>query len=236
MDRTVRQLFEWAAQAQFDDPAAFGAALYEKAAGRPPRPEWDPQPPSDFQPDLPGPVERLILRSLRADPARRFQTVADLKAALADARAEIEESERRPNAGKKWPYFAVPAVGVTLGLMAYLYFSRPHPPELTGFTPTQAEPAAAASTRPVPDLAPLLNAGAVPLPATAVWSGGFLWLLVRDGDCADLWRFPVDPASGAVKGRPQRISMGACLTAFRAAADGNVTLWNSGGIRSAKVQ
>lgn len=236
MDRTLRQLLEWAAEAEFSDPAAFGAALYERAAGRPPRPERDPQAPSDFQPDLPAPLERVILRSLRADPARRFQTVADLKAALADARAEIEESERRPNAMKKWPYFAVPAAGVTLGLMAYLYFSRPHPPELTGFAPVQAEPVAAASTRPVPDLAPLLNAGSVPLPATAVWCDGFLWLLVRDGDCADLWRFPVDSTSGAVKGRPQRISMGACLTAFRAAAGGNVTLWNSSGVRSAKVQ
>ncbi len=50
----------------------------------------DPKPPSQIRPDLPSELQRIILRCLRKDPARRFQTSADLKVALQEL---YEESQ-----------------------------------------------------------------------------------------------------------------------------------------------
>ena len=49
----------------------------------------DPAPPSQVAASVPSEVERAILRCLRKDPARRYQSMADLKVALDDL---IEDS------------------------------------------------------------------------------------------------------------------------------------------------
>jgi Tol biopolymer transport system component/tRNA A-37 threonylcarbamoyl transferase component Bud32 len=54
----------------------------------------EPQPPSQFAPSIPPDLEGIILRCLRKDPARRYQTMADLKVALEDV--DEESSSRRP--------------------------------------------------------------------------------------------------------------------------------------------
>jgi eukaryotic-like serine/threonine-protein kinase len=83
------------------DIFSFGAILYELATGRRPFAgasslsvlakvvNEDPLPPSSIDPSLSNQVERTILRCLRKNPDRRFQTMADLKVALDDL---IEES------------------------------------------------------------------------------------------------------------------------------------------------
>jgi serine/threonine protein kinase len=78
------------------DIFSFGSMLYEMVTGR--RPfvgdtplsilakilNNDPPPPSQIAPSVSTDVERAILRCVRKDPARRYQTMADLKVALDD--------------------------------------------------------------------------------------------------------------------------------------------------------
>jgi serine/threonine protein kinase len=78
------------------DVFSFGVLLYEMVTGRQPFEgqsrlatltkilNEDPAPPSRLAASIPLDVERTILRCLRKDPARRFQTMADLKVALED--------------------------------------------------------------------------------------------------------------------------------------------------------
>src|SRR5262249_25971073 len=87
------------------DIFSFGAVLYEMATGR--RPfvgdshlsvlakllNEDPAPPSTFVAPFSSDVERTILRCLRKDPARRYQTMADLKVALEDLATDSTVSQ-----------------------------------------------------------------------------------------------------------------------------------------------
>ena len=78
------------------DIFSFGAVLYEMVTGRRPFAgdsnlsvlakilNDDPAPPSTFTASVSSDVERAILRCLRKDPARRYQSMADLKVALDD--------------------------------------------------------------------------------------------------------------------------------------------------------
>ena len=82
------------------DIFSFGAVLYEMVTGRRPFAgdsslsvlakilNEDPAPPSTIAASVPPEVERAILRCLRKDPARRYQTMADLKVALEDLAAD----------------------------------------------------------------------------------------------------------------------------------------------------
>ena len=88
------------------DIFSFGSVLYEMVTGR--RPflgdstlsvlakilNDDPTPPSQLAASVSPDLERTILRCLRKDPARRYQTMADLKVALEDLAAE--SAPRRP--------------------------------------------------------------------------------------------------------------------------------------------
>jgi serine/threonine protein kinase/Tol biopolymer transport system component len=85
------------------DIFSFGSVLYEMATSRRPFAansrlalltkivNEDPQPPGQLAP-LPADLKKLILRCLRKDPARRFQTMADLKVSLEDLEIEASES------------------------------------------------------------------------------------------------------------------------------------------------
>ncbi|HYW47635.1 MAG TPA: LpqB family beta-propeller domain-containing protein [Bryobacteraceae bacterium] len=84
------------------DIFSFGCVLYEMATGsRAFRGDTtvstlsavlreEPKPPRQLVDDLPQELERIILRCLRKDPARRFQGMADLKVALEELKAESE--------------------------------------------------------------------------------------------------------------------------------------------------
>jgi eukaryotic-like serine/threonine-protein kinase len=78
------------------DIFSFGSVLYEMATGRRPFAgdsrfslltsivKDDPKPPAQINPAISSQFDAIILRCLRKDPARRFQTMADLKAAIDD--------------------------------------------------------------------------------------------------------------------------------------------------------
>src|SRR5713226_181020 len=82
------------------DIFSFGSFLYEMVTGRKPFTgdsrlamltkilNEDPTPPGQLAAAIPPEMEKLILRCLRKDPARRYQTMADLKVALEDLEAE----------------------------------------------------------------------------------------------------------------------------------------------------
>ena len=79
------------------DVFALGAVLYEAATGKRAFPAadlatlvpqitiFDPPPPRSLAPDVPASLEEVILRALAKDPSRRFQTAADMAAALRGA-------------------------------------------------------------------------------------------------------------------------------------------------------
>ena len=55
----------------------------------------EPTPPSELAKDLPRDLERIILRCLRKDPARRFQHMADLAVELEEIKTESGDADRR---------------------------------------------------------------------------------------------------------------------------------------------
>ena len=84
------------------DIFSFGAVLYEMIAGRPAfRRDThlatlsavlrdEPKPLGQEREETPPELERVIMRCLRKDPARRFQSMADLKVALEELKEEFD--------------------------------------------------------------------------------------------------------------------------------------------------
>jgi eukaryotic-like serine/threonine-protein kinase len=84
------------------DIFSFGALLHEAITGRRAFAgesavatlaavlQHDPPPPADLKPAVPSELSRLIMRCLRKDPARRVQSMADLKVALEELRDEVD--------------------------------------------------------------------------------------------------------------------------------------------------
>src|SRR6188768_741663 len=90
------------------DIFSFGALLYEMAtgqrafAGKTPAEtlsavmQSQPTLPSTLVPSLPHDLERTILRCLRKDPAKRFQTMADVRIDLAEIKEESDSNRPTP--------------------------------------------------------------------------------------------------------------------------------------------
>jgi eukaryotic-like serine/threonine-protein kinase len=58
--------------------------------------EKQPAAPTTLVPSLPHDLERTILRCLRKDPAKRFQTMADVRIDLAEIKEESDSSGASP--------------------------------------------------------------------------------------------------------------------------------------------
>jgi eukaryotic-like serine/threonine-protein kinase len=102
------------------DIFSFGSVLYEMLTGLRPFAadgpvqilnkiqNEDPAPPRQINPGVPAELESIVLRCLRKNPARRYQTMTDLRAALEDLR---EESEHRKQTHvrrtRRWVWFAL---------------------------------------------------------------------------------------------------------------------------------
>jgi serine/threonine protein kinase len=134
------------------DIFSFGTVLYEMVTGRRPFEadsrvgvlakilNDDPAPPSQLA-AVPQDVERAILRCLRKDPARRYQTMADLKVALEDLAIEsaTETRAQQPavRARRRWPWLAPVMTTIVLGA-AWLALQYGRAPKTTA--PLQALP------------------------------------------------------------------------------------------------
>ena len=116
------------------DIFSFGAVLYEMITGRRAFQggtplstltavlRQEPDPPRSLVEDLPAEIERVILRCLRKDPARRFQNMADLKVALEELREESDSGQlaaskpRPPKRRLRWLAAAAGLALVTAGI------------------------------------------------------------------------------------------------------------------------
>ncbi len=128
------------------DVFAFGAVLYEMVTGR--RPfggastaemlasllKEQPKPPSEVVADVPKELERIILRCLRKEPARRFQHMTDLKVELEELKEESDSGlaapgVRAPRRRGLWVAAGlVGALAVATGGLLLWRSRRPEPP------------------------------------------------------------------------------------------------------------
>ena len=95
------------------DIFSFGSVLYEMLAGRRPFSgdtrlatltlilHQEPPPLHELAPEIPPELDRIVARCLRKDPARRFQTMGDLKVALEDVQQESASTVRGAGPGAR---------------------------------------------------------------------------------------------------------------------------------------
>lgn len=126
------------------DIFSFGSVLYEMVTGRRAFAggsklsslsavlHTEPQPASQAVPDIPPELERIIARCLKKDPARRWQSMADVKVALDELRDEIDSSSvdlRKPTGSrvalpaKRWLILGA-LILLLIGLAAGAYSTR----------------------------------------------------------------------------------------------------------------
>ena len=115
---------------QRSDIFSFGSVLYEMLTGaRAFRGESsvstlsavltsEPTPPSELVPDLPREIERVVLRCLRKDPARRFQVMADLAVELEELKTESSSHVTAPVVRRRLRHRARYAYALALPLVA----------------------------------------------------------------------------------------------------------------------
>jgi Tol biopolymer transport system component/tRNA A-37 threonylcarbamoyl transferase component Bud32 len=128
------------------DVFSFGAVLYEMVTGG--RPfgggstaemlasllKEQPKPPTEIVPDVPKELERIILRCLRKEPARRFQHMTDLKVELEELKEESDSGlttagARAPRRRGLWIAAGlVGALTVAAGGLLVWRSRRPEPP------------------------------------------------------------------------------------------------------------
>jgi predicted Ser/Thr protein kinase/WD40 repeat protein len=111
------------------DIFSFGSVLYEMLTGRRAFEgetkvstlaaviATDPAPPKTARGPLPPEVERVVMRALRKDPQRRWQTMADLKVALQDMKDDSESgrlSAAAPAPPRRKTWLAAGLVGLAV--------------------------------------------------------------------------------------------------------------------------
>lgn len=116
----------------------------------------DPKPPSAIVAGIPRDAEKIVRRCLRKDPARRFQTMADLKVALMELKEDSESGEFLPpqralkprNRRRAAIWAGIAAIVVLAAAGTWYAFrrdSRPLPPmrtlHLTSFPGVEQDPA-----------------------------------------------------------------------------------------------
>jgi Tol biopolymer transport system component/predicted Ser/Thr protein kinase len=129
------------------DIFSFGSVLYEILTARRPFAgdsrlsilskilNEDPRPPRELAASIPPELEKLILRCLRKDPARRFQTMADLKVALEDVEADSASGpQAAPVLGRapsrpRWVWAALLPIGLAAGYLGWRQWGAQEPAE-----------------------------------------------------------------------------------------------------------
>ena len=150
------------------DVFGFGALLYETVTGRRAFAgdsageamaavlKEQPRPPSEVVPGIPRDLERIILRCLRKEPARRFQHMGDVKVELLEVKEDSDSQASAPDGARvpareprrrrrAWVAGgAVLVAAVTIGLLARLRRADiPAPPTVVQLS--SARPIAAPS-------------------------------------------------------------------------------------------
>ena len=129
------------------DIFSFGVMLYEMLTGRRPFAgdtklstlaaivNQEPRPAKQLVEGLPAELDRVLARCLRKDPARRFQTMADLKVALEELKEESDSGRLTASAAapaRKRPWLRAAGIAIVLLALAGAWFLRrpaPGPPE-----------------------------------------------------------------------------------------------------------
>ena len=150
------------------DIFSFGIMLYEMATGARPFTadspvvllgrivSEEPTPPSTAVSTIPPDLEKAILRCLRKDPARRYQTMADLKVALEDLQAESASTRPQlapaalPHRRTRLVWMAAALLMVPLAYMTW----RGSRPAVSSPEPVHADPL---TTFPGAELYPALS-------------------------------------------------------------------------------
>jgi Tol biopolymer transport system component len=108
----------------------------------------EPRAPSASGVAIPPELEKTILRCLRKDPARRYQTMADLNVALEDLQAESgPDAQGRARSRWRWGWAALLAVVIAAAYFASQAWRPPEPRQaplravtLTTFPGVQSDP------------------------------------------------------------------------------------------------
>ncbi len=129
------------------DIFSFGSVLYEMVTGRKPFTgdsrvsmlsrilNEDPAPPGQVAASIPPELEKAVLRCLRKDPARRYQTMADLKVALEDVEAEsasgaqTQAQAAHVPSRRRWAWTALLPVLLAAGFFTWRAWRAPQPAE-----------------------------------------------------------------------------------------------------------
>ncbi|MBK9373988.1 MAG: PD40 domain-containing protein [Holophagales bacterium] len=132
------------------DIFSLGAVLYEMVTGRKAFARDsasatiaavlrdEPEPAGMVSPDLPPELERVIHRCLRKEPAKRFQSMADLKVALEELREESETSapaRARAAPPRRHAVIGIAAAVVLVAAVAGGWLARRPAPEAVEPTP-----------------------------------------------------------------------------------------------------
>ncbi len=139
------------------DIFSFGAVLYEMAAGA--RAfhggsklstlsailRENPKPPSEWAAGVPRDLDKIVARCLRKDPARRYQTMTDLKLALEDLKEDSESgiAEQPVVAAKpksRLPLVAAAITVVLAGVGGWYFLRSPSKPMRPRAIPLTAYP------------------------------------------------------------------------------------------------
>jgi Tol biopolymer transport system component/predicted Ser/Thr protein kinase len=118
------------------DIFSFGAVLYEMTTGQRPFAgsssiailgrilNEDPKPPTELNGSIPPELEKTILRCLRKDPGRRYQTTADLRVALEDLKLDTATArDAAPSFRVTFPWRPMVATLLLVVVAAAGYFA-----------------------------------------------------------------------------------------------------------------
>jgi eukaryotic-like serine/threonine-protein kinase len=179
------------------DVFAFGAVLYEMAAGKRPFSgksqismassilEADPEPISVLKPNMPPAFEHVVTTCLQKDPEERYQTAHDIKlelqwiAAGRSSPAVVAPPPARSNTRERFGWVAAIVAAIALGVVAGVLFNRPA--QLAPSTRTVIDPPAKTTLNLTGDFAgpPVLSPDGSSIAFTADAGDGKTVLWVR---------------------------------------------------------
>jgi len=116
--------------------------------------ETEPKAPGELAPALPHDLEKIVLRCLRKEPDRRFQSMADLELELGEVAAVLDSPPPEPvrAARRRWLWLAAGGIVVVLiGLAAAVstrFASNRHRRRRSSSSPPFPERSAARPSRP----------------------------------------------------------------------------------------